>query len=460
MTTATGRFSPSVTLADARYSTIVCFLAWTFAVYDFVLFANLLPVVAEDFGWSDSQTTGINTWVTLGTAVVAFFAGPLIVDKLGRKKGIIIAVVGAALASGLTYVGGFAVTALGVTGIVLLVLIRSVAGLGYAEQSINATYLNEIYTVAYRGHKNASNIGFLYSLVQSGWPVGSVIAAVSIQLIEPRYGWEMCFIVGVFPSIVMAILGRRLKESPQFLAQREVQRLQQAGDAASAESVAREYGISLASKVGAPLSQAFQGESLRPTLTLGAAMLLNWLGILAFAFQGTLILTNGKDAPFTNALAILIVSNATGFFGYLFHGWFGDKIGRRNAIMIGWAIAAIAFLVMLLAPNGGFGLIVTMYSAGLFFLIGPYSALLFYTSESFPVQTRATAGSFINALGQIGAILGGVLFTIHLSGLTADSPVADVVSRWTSAGMIYGCIPIFLSAAVLLLARNVKIERG
>ncbi|MBN9173020.1 MAG: MFS transporter, partial [Microbacterium sp.] len=58
----------------------------------------------------------------------------------------------------------------------------------------------------------------------------------------------------------------------------------------------------------------------RATITLSIAFLLNWLGILAFAFQGTLILVNGKEVSFTGALEVLIVSNVAGFFGYLFHG--------------------------------------------------------------------------------------------------------------------------------------------
>jgi MFS family permease len=132
---------PRVTERDVRIATWVCFFAWTFAVYDFVLFGNLLPKLAEDHGWSSSQSTGINTWVTIGTALVAFGVGPL-VDKLGRRKGIIIAVIGAALASAMTAVAGWVVGAVAGIGIVLLILVRSVAGLGYAEQAINATYLN------------------------------------------------------------------------------------------------------------------------------------------------------------------------------------------------------------------------------------------------------------------------------------------------------------------------------
>jgi MFS family permease len=180
---------------------------------------------------------------------------------------------------------------------------------------------------------------------------------------------------------------------------------------------------------------------------IGTAFLLNWLGVLVFAILGTSLLTapDGKSIAFTNALAILIVSNATAFAGYLFHGWLGDRIGRRNAIAIGWVLSALSFGAMLLAPSGNFGLIIALYSAGLFFLIGPYSALLFFNGESFPVHTRATGGSIINAAGQIGAIIGGLLVTYSLSRGTS----------WTTAALIWGCLPILVSGLLILAARNV-----
>src|SRR3712207_7536020 len=83
---------PRVTERDTRIATWICFFAWTFAVYDFVLFGNLLPALAADLGWTDARSTAVNTWVTVGTALVAFAVGPM-AARMGRRKGIIIAVV-------------------------------------------------------------------------------------------------------------------------------------------------------------------------------------------------------------------------------------------------------------------------------------------------------------------------------------------------------------------------------
>jgi MFS family permease len=437
---------PRVTERDVRIATWVCFFAWTFAVYDFVLFGNLLPKLAEDHGWTSSQSTGINTWVTIGTALVAFGIGPL-VDKLGRRKGIIIAVIGAALASALTALAGWVVGVVAGLGVVLLILVRSIAGLGYAEQAINATYLNEMFAHVYSDPARARRRGLIYSLVQSGWPVGAVLAALSIYLLFPVGGWALCFIVAAFPAVFMVWAARYLKESPQFAVRREAEKLLAEGRTEEAGALAGAAGIDLTSH-STPLAAAFKGESLRSTLVIGFAFLLSWLGVLTYSILGTSLLTaeSGKNIAFDNALAILIISNATAFAGYVFHGWLGDRIGRRNTIAIGWIFSGLSFGGMLLAPDGSYGLIIALYSAGLFFLIGPYSALLFFNGESFPVHTRATGGSIINAAGQVGAVIGGLLITFALAS----------GHSWDQAAFIWGCLPIFASGIIILGARNVS----
>ncbi|MFS8479442.1 MAG: MFS transporter [Micromonosporaceae bacterium] len=437
--------TPQVSERDVRIATWICFFAWTFAVYDFVLFGNLLPELAADLGWSSARSTGINTWVTAGTALVAFGIGP-IVDRLGRRKGIILAVAGAALASALTAVAGWVVGIVSGLGLVLLVLVRSLAGLGYAEQAINAAYLNEMFAHVYADPAKARRRGIIYSLVQSGWPIGSVLAAASVYLLFPIGGWALCFVVAVFPAIFIVIAGRYLKESPQFTARHRAEKLLASGQAEQARALAASAGVDLDDRA-APLASAFKGESLRSTVVIGSAFLMNWLGVLAFAILGTSLLTaaDGKAVAFDSALGVLIISNATAFAGYVFHGWLGDRIGRRNAIAIGWLFSGASFTGMLLVPSGNFGAVITLYSAGLFFLIGPYSALLFFNGESFPVHTRATGGSIINAAGQVGAILGGLLITFSLNtGWT-----------WITSAFVWGCLPILASGLIILGARNV-----
>lgn len=447
---------PSVTRRQVGYATRVCFFAWVFAVYDFILFGTLLPRIGEHFHWSAATQASINTWVTLGTAVVAFGIGP-IVDRMGRRKGIIVAVAGAAICSGLTAVAGWAIGVASGAGIVLLVLVRSLAGLGYSEQSINAVYLSELFAVVHTDEKSAKRRGFVYALVQGGWPIGAVLTAALVavlyplgeQWFGPGGGWATSFVFAMFPAVVIAILGRRLVETPQFEVGQRIRALRAAGQGQQADALAREWHIDPDQHQGG-VAAIFRGGLLRSTLALSLGTFLNWFAIVIFAVLGTSVLAgaggaSGKHVEFSSALDVLIVSNLAGFLGYVFHGWLGDRIGRRNTVALGWILGGIAFYLMLRAPNGDFWQIVPLYSLGLFFLIGPYSANLFLIGESFPSHIRATAGAFVNACGQLGAICAGFGITQTLTG-GAD---------WVQAALVWGAVPCFLSGLCMLLAKHV-----
>lgn len=159
----TGWKPQQLTPDQVRFATWIAFFAWVFAVYDFILFGTLLPEIGRHFGWGEVEQAEIATWVAVGTAVVALAIGPL-VDKLGRRMGIIFTVSGSAICSALTAIGG-------AWGKSPLILIRSLGGLGYAEETVNATYLSELYAAS-DDPKLAKRRGFIYSLVQGGWPVG------------------------------------------------------------------------------------------------------------------------------------------------------------------------------------------------------------------------------------------------------------------------------------------------
>lgn len=70
-------------------------------MYDFILFGTLLPRISESFGWTTSHALFVSTLVSVGTAIVVLGVGPM-VDRLGRRKGMIISVAGTAASSAAT----------------------------------------------------------------------------------------------------------------------------------------------------------------------------------------------------------------------------------------------------------------------------------------------------------------------------------------------------------------------
>ena len=51
---------PVVTTGQVRYATVIAFCAWAFAVFDFVLFGNLLPQMGAELGWDAARQANIN----------------------------------------------------------------------------------------------------------------------------------------------------------------------------------------------------------------------------------------------------------------------------------------------------------------------------------------------------------------------------------------------------------------
>jgi MFS family permease len=422
--------------SDVKRATVVAFFAWVFAVYDFILFGTLLPEIGKHYNWDAAAQAEIATFVAIGTAVIAFAIGPLL-DRLGRKAGLLWTVAGAAVCSGLTVVGG-------ALGQVPLVLIRSLSGLGYAEETVNATYLNELYSAANDPKLNRKK-GFIYSLVQGGWPIGALIASGLTALLLPRIGWQGCFVFATFPAIVIFFMTRRLKESPQFQLHKRIKQLREAGQDGEARSLADAHAVDYDEHSRAGLREAFRGSALRATLVLGGGILLNWSAIQVFSVLGTTVLTRVHNVSFENSLLILVLSNVIGYCGYLSHGFIGDKIGRRNTLAIGWMFGGLSFAGMLFGPSSA-AVVVALYSLGLFFLIGPYSAALFFIGESYPTAIRGTGSSIVHAMGPIGAILAGVGVTSMLSR----------GGDWMHAALWFGAVPCFLSGVLVLFARHVN----
>ncbi|HEY2206124.1 MAG TPA: MFS transporter [Pseudonocardia sp.] len=427
---------PRFSVSDTRRATVLAFLAWTFAVYDYILFGTLLPEMSKTFGWDTSTASLVSTLVSVGTAIVALAIGP-VVDWIGRRRGMILTVAGTAVSSA---------ASAATPGIGFLVGIRALSGLGLSEQAVNATYLNEIYAVT-EDEKIKKRRGLIYSLVQGGWPLGVLIASAFVAVFLPLVGWRGCFLLAFFPAVIIAVLCRKLKESPQFELELTLRKMRKEGRGAEADTMAASYG--LAKQESGGLVAIFQGKALRNTLVLGLAWLVNWFGIQVFSVLGTTVLTEGKGVSFTGSLLMLIVINAVGYLGYVFHGWAGDRFGRRNVIAVGWLLSGILFVLTLTIAHGTVAVVV-LYSLGMFFLIGPYAALLFYMGECYETQCRATGTAFLNALSQPGAIVAGVIVTSLLAS----------GHSWSSAALLVGALGTLLSGVLMFAARTAETLKG
>lgn len=432
-----GRWSPpAVTTSQVRYATLVAFLAWSFAVYDFVLFGNLLPQMGAELGWDASQQALVNGWVSVGVIFVALSVGPF-VDRFGRRAGVMLTVGGAALFSALTaFSGGL--------GLLSIIVVRALAGLGYAEQGVNGAYLSELYSSA-ESEVVRKRAGLIYGLVQGGWPIGALMAAGFSAMLLTSIGWKGVYIFAGVCSGIVAILAYFLRESPKFQVLDRIRRLRADGASAEASQLARDFNVAEDHTGHSSFADAFRGAALRPTIWLAAAHILSSMTVLIFGILGTSVITQVHHIEFTNSLLILVGSNFVGFLGYLTHGAVGDRLGRRNTIAVGWLCAAVCFTAMLYVSSST-ALVVALYAAGMFFLIGPYACVLFFVGESFPTAVRGTGASIVVGVGPVGisAASFGIAWILGLGG------------DYQTAALLLGSLPCLLAVGAVLLNRDVR----
>ncbi|KUN81317.1 MFS transporter [Streptomyces griseoruber] len=422
-----------VTNRQITYATVLAFLAWAFAVYDFILFGILLPEIGKDQGLDSAEQATLVTWMSIGAVVLGLLAGP-VVDKFGRKAGVAVTTAGAGVASALTALAGV-VPAWG------LVAIRSLSGLGLSEQGVNGAYLSELYGAS-DDPRIKKRQGFIYSLVQGGWPVGAILAAALTAVMLPIIGWAGCFLFAAVPSLVIALLARKLRESPQFETVQKLRQLQSLGARREAEQLAVTLGVE-ESETRSTLADILRGSGLRTTLSLGLGHILNYFPVQVFSVLGTTVLINVHHVSFTNSLVILLMSNVIAYLGYLTHGFLGDRFGRRNVIAAGWVTGGLVFTAMIYGPSN-FWTVVALYSIGTFFLIGPYSCVLFFVGESYETRIRGRGAAFVAAVGPIGAILSSALAATLLSNH----------GTWATAAFLFGAVPCTLSGLAVLFSRK------
>jgi MFS family permease len=165
--------------------------------------------------------------------------------------------------------------------------------------------------------------------------------------------------------------------------------------------------------------------------------------VQVFSVLGTTVLVNVHNVSFANSLAILLMSNLIAYLGYLTHGFLGDRFGRRNVIAFGWITGGVVFTAMIFGPSD-FWTVVLLYSIGTFFLIGPYSCVLFFVGESYETRVRGRGAAFVAAVGPVGAILSSALAATVLSN----------DGTWATAAFYFGAIPCVLSGLAVLFARR------
>jgi PHS family inorganic phosphate transporter-like MFS transporter len=112
-----------------------------------------------------------------------------------------------------------------------------------------------------------------------------------------------------------------------------------------------------------------------------------------------------------------------------------DKTGRKSIQMLGFAMLAVAFLLIGLIPSvtASATPFLLLYGASYFFTeFGPNTTTFIYPAEIFPVQVRTTGHGISAAAGKTGAFAGAYLFPAMLAS-SMGIRGAEIVSGFVAA---------------------------
>jgi SHS family lactate transporter-like MFS transporter len=279
-------------------------LGWVLDSFDFFVLVFLFDVLAARFHVSKASVVYTLTLTLAMRPVGALFFGTL-ADRFGRRRPLIFCVLYFSLC---TVMSGLAPT------FAMFVICRALYGIGMGGYwGIGASYAMESSPRRFRG--------VLSGVMQAGYPLGYLLAALAMQALAPVFGWRVVFFAGAPVAVVIVMLTLFAPESEAWQQHRPNSMRRIFG------AVAEHKGLFLylLLMMGVMMSLTHGTQDLYP----------DFLKSLPGIAAKTVV---GMKAPYGMA----ILYTVGGIVGCLFFGHLSQRFGRRKAIMLALAIALIA----------------------------------------------------------------------------------------------------------------------
>ena len=372
---------------------------WMLDGMDVMLYAFALTRIQHEFGFSSALAGGVAS-VTLLSSAVGGIAFGYAADRFGRTKALGIAI--------LVYSVFTAATATS-RSLTELIVWRLLVGLGLGGEWVaGAALVAEEWPAEHRGKA----IG----IVQSGWAVGYIAAALLAMGIIPSHGWRMLFVIGVAPALLSAWVWRSVPEPEVW---RTVRKSETSIRAIFTYPLVRTVVIAVA--VSSSLMFAYWG-------------LFTWVP----AYLASPRATGGAGMSIVKSASWIIPMQVGAFFGYTCFGFLADRFGRRPTFLVFVLGAAACVPVYGLFAKSPTILLLTGPLLG-FFGHGYFSVFGAMLAELFPSGVRATAqGLCYNAGRGISAL---APMTI---GAIADRSGIGTALACTSFFYVVGSLLIYL----------------
>jgi SHS family lactate transporter-like MFS transporter len=395
---------------DQRNAFLAALLGWTMDAFDYFLLVFVITEIAKDFGTSVEKVT-VATLLTLAARPLGALLFGLWADKVGRRIPLMADVL---FYSAIEVASGFS------TSLTMLLVLRFLYGIGMGgEWGLGASLAMEKIP--------ASKRGFYSGLLQQGYALGYLIAALAYFAITPFFGWRGLFVFGALPALLSLYVRYQVAESEVW--ERTNSRLK--ATRTSLRSVFLDATV------------------LRRFFYL--VLLMTAFNFMSHSTQDLYptFLKKGLGHTPAYAVAIAIIYNIGAIIGGVLIGALSERYGRRRAIVTS------ALLALLVVPLYAYSRTTAMLALGAFimqfFVQGAWGVIPAHLTEMSPDAIR---GFYPGVTYQLGNLFAAINLPLqeHLAS-THGYPYAFTVV----------IVPVLLAVAVLTAfgreARGVEFGR-
>jgi SHS family lactate transporter-like MFS transporter len=376
-----------------RAAVLAGFLGWTLDAFDFFIVVMTLTAIAKEFGRPD-RDLALAITLTLAFRPVGAFIFGLMADRYGRRLPLMIDLVFFSVvevASGLVH------------SYAAFMVLRALFGIGMGgEWGVGATLAME---KAPKGRR-----GILSGLLQEGYAMGYLLAALCYYFVFPRWGWRPMFFIGGLPALLALFVRYRVKESEVW------ERTRHQTWADLGRGIARNWKLFLYLVVlMAGMNFASHGtQDMYPTF-----LQRDW-----------------KFSPEKRAL-LTALSMVGAICGGVLVGHLSDRLGRRRAIAMSLAGGILVIPLWAFAPS--LGLLALGAFLMQFMVQGAWGVIPAHITELSPDPVRGFLPGFAY---QCGVLIAGTVAYI-------EALFAQRMSYAQSMAMV--ALTVFTLAAVVAL---------
>ena len=349
---------------------LMSWAGWVFDFYDLILFTFLLIPIGQELHLSNVQLSYV-LGASLATTALGGVLFGILSDRYGRKRILQWTILTYSVG---TFLSGFS------TSLEMLMLFRIVTGLGVGgEWATGQTYVGETFPAHVRGRYGA--------MMQTGAPVGIILASIVGGFLAPSIGWKACFFLSVLPALLVVFIRKRLPESDVWIRRKD----SLAGDSSVDTKKIRQSAHQIVLLFSKQFRLLFLQSLILAVFDMSAYWFTySWLpGYLHQQRQFSLV----KSAVW------MLVTQFGGVLGYLTFGYAADRFGRRPAYSVYSVVMALGLVMITILWDS-----IVLYPAiilSCMFLVGfgtgMFSGYGPLFAELFPTDIRNTAmGSAFN----------------------------------------------------------------